>query len=83
MTTKLTLSVEKRIIQKAKRFAKQHEKSLSEIVTSYLARLVDANERSAEIDPEVLDLADEIPLEKLSRAHDARFQYLRKKYLHA
>jgi hypothetical protein len=65
MTTKLTLSVEKRIIQKAKRFAKQHEKSLSEIVTSYLARLVDANERSAEIDPEVLDLADEIPLEKL------------------
>ena len=36
MTTKLTLSVDKRVVQKAKRYARTRKKSLSEIVATYL-----------------------------------------------
>ena len=36
MTTKLTLSVDKRVVQRAKRYARNRKKSLSEIVTTYL-----------------------------------------------
>ena len=39
MPTKLTLSMDKRIIEKAKRFAKRSNRSLSEIIESYLARI--------------------------------------------
>ncbi len=36
MTTKLTLSLEKSIIEKAKSFAKKSGKSLSELIENYL-----------------------------------------------
>ncbi len=36
MQTKLTLSIDKRTIEKAKQFAKSTQRSLSEIVESYL-----------------------------------------------
>ena len=38
-------------------------------------------ELGTEIDPQVLDVADEIPVEKLTELDDAKFQYLREKYL--
>jgi hypothetical protein len=82
MTTKLTLSVEKQVILKAKRYARQHNKSLSEIVTSYLDFLSRDKDNIQEIDPEVLELSDEIPIEKLSAQGDDKFEYLRDKYLH-
>ena len=82
MTTKLTLSVEKQVILKAKRYAKRHNKSLSEIVTSYLDFLSRDKDNIQEIDPEVLEISDEIPIEKLSAQGDAKFEYLRDKYLH-
>ena len=82
MTTKLTLSVEKQVIAKAKRYAKRHNKSLSQIVTSYLDFLSRDKDDVPEIDPEVLALSDEIPIEKLSAPGDAKFEFLRDKYLH-
>ena len=51
MTTKLTLSVEKRIVQKAKRFAQTQNKSLSEIVTNYLDYISSQATYQADIDP--------------------------------
>ena len=71
MTTKLTLSVEKQVILKAKRYAKRHNKSLSEIVTSYLDFLSRDKDNVPDIDPEVLEVSDEIPIEKLSAQGDA------------
>ena len=44
MTTKLTLSVEQSIIEKAKIYAKQTGRSLSEIIQNYLEQLVDESE---------------------------------------
>ncbi|MFT6783778.1 MAG: ribosome recycling factor [Saprospiraceae bacterium] len=36
MNTKLTLSIEKKVIEKAKHYAKKSKRSLSEIIQSYL-----------------------------------------------
>ena len=82
MTTKLTLSVDKRLVEKAKRYAQQQGKSLSEIVSSYLDFV--SNEKGAveEIDPEVLEAADEIPVQKIPGLRDRKYEYLRDKYLH-
>lgn len=83
MTTKLTLSVDKRIIEGAKRFAREHDRSLSDIVTKYLKYLTDNDGYDADIDPMVLDISDDISSEELTRAGDAKYEYLRDKYLNA
>jgi hypothetical protein len=36
MNTKLTLTIEKNVIEKAKRYAKQNSRSLSDIIEKYL-----------------------------------------------
>lgn len=82
MTTKLTLSVEKAIIDKAKRYAQEHNRSLSEIVAKYLEYLAGDAATAIDIDPEVLDLSDEIPVEQLMDADDTKYRYLRDKYMH-
>lgn len=43
MNTKLTLSIDKQIIEKAKQFARQSNRSLSEIIESYLEKITDQN----------------------------------------
>ena len=82
MTTKLTLSVEKAIIDKAKRYAEEHNRSLSEIVAKYLDYLTGEAHSASGIDPEVLDLSDEISIEQIGDVEDAKYRYLRDKYLH-
>jgi len=82
MTTKLTLSVEKAIIDKAKRYAEEHNRSLSEIVAKYLDYLTGEAPCASDIDPEVLDLSDEIPPEQIGDVEDSKYRYLRDKYLH-
>jgi hypothetical protein len=81
MTTKLTLSVEKRVVQKAKRFAQTQKKSLSEIVTNYLDYISSQAIDESEIDPEVLQASGEIPPERIPDVKEARFRYLKGKYL--
>ena len=39
MQTKLTLRLEESLIQQAKRYAKQHDKSLSQVVSDYFKAL--------------------------------------------
>jgi hypothetical protein len=83
MTTKLTLSVDKEVIEKAKRYAQSHNRSLSQIVTHYLEALTEEEQGHSEIDSEILELADEIPIEELpSEEADAKYRYLKDKYLH-
>ena len=44
MTTKLTLTVEKGIIEKAKSYAKRTGRSLSELIESYLENITSEND---------------------------------------
>ena len=82
MTTKLTLSVDKQVIQKAKRFARTRRQSLSQIVTNYLDYISSPNVGATDIDPEVLELSDRIPAKDLPNLKDSKYRYLTKKYIH-
>ncbi|OJV35483.1 MAG: hypothetical protein BGO29_05210 [Bacteroidales bacterium 36-12] len=44
MNTKLTLTIEHSVIEKAKRYAKRKERSLSDLIESYLKALTSENE---------------------------------------
>jgi signal transduction protein with GAF and PtsI domain len=82
MTIKLTLSVEKSVVLKAKKYAREQGRSLSEIVTNYLRRLSGERDSSEELDREVVGISDEISPDRIPDLQDERFQYLRKKMLH-
>ena len=82
MTTKLTLSVEKRVIQKAKQYARIHKKSLSQIVTSYLDYISSQGAELPEIDPEVLAASGQISPEEVPNLKELKYRYLKDKYLH-
>ena len=83
MRTKLTLSVDQAVVERAKRYARKSKRSLSELVTSYLRQLTMADDPEEEIDPVVRDAADELPLTGLPDPKDAKLQHLMDKYLHA
>ncbi|HEV7350355.1 DUF6364 family protein [Telluribacter sp.] len=53
MTTKLTLKLDKEVIEKAKAYAEAHQKSLSKLIEGYLQLLVTQEEAEAK---------DEVPL---------------------
>ena len=82
MTTKPTPSVEKRVVQKDKLFARTHRKSLSQLVTSYLDHISSKDGELPVYDPEVLDAAGQIPLNRIPAAREPKYRYLKDKYLH-
>ena len=55
MNTKLTLSLDKNIINKAKKYAKNRNKSISKIVENYLKNIV-VNNEDEELTPIVSEL---------------------------
>ena len=59
MTTKLTLTVEESTIKKAKSYAKQTGRSLSELVGNYLDTLTKAD-TDQDISPDLLRIAGKI-----------------------
>lgn len=52
--SKLTLSVEKDVIARAKRYARQQRVSVSEMVETYLAAVAESPTRSAKVSPPIL-----------------------------
>lgn len=52
MNTKLTLTIEKSVIEKAKDYAKKSGRSLSDLIESYLQRLISESELGEETVPE-------------------------------
>lgn len=51
MNTKLTLTIERSVIEKAKRYARERERSLSDLIENYLKALTD------EMEPDDMDLS--------------------------
>ena len=64
MDTKLTLSLDKSIIEQAKIYAKSNKVSLSKLIESYLASLTSNYKSEIEITPLVKSLSGVISLEK-------------------
>lgn len=71
MTTKLTLSLSKSVIEKAKRYARGNNQSLSQIIESYLEKITSENPEFG--DPEldsirgIIKLPKDFDLKKESR----------------
>lgn len=76
MSTKLTLTIEKSVIEKAKDYAKRSGRSLSDLIESYLQRLISEAEPTEEMVPEEFkdlfgsvnlpsDLEDKVAIRKI------------------
>ena len=48
MNTKLTLTIEQSVIEKAKKYAKNKERSLSDLIENYLKSLTNSEEKTVE-----------------------------------
>lgn len=79
MDKKLTLSLNKTIIESAKDYAKSNDISLSKLIESYLTTLV-KQKNSTEITPLVESLSGVISLDKNFDEKDAYSDYLIEKY---
>lgn len=64
MDSKLTLKLDKEIIEQAKSYAKEHQVSLSKLIENYLQFIVAKKTESIEISPLVESLTGVINLEK-------------------
>jgi hypothetical protein len=61
MSTKLTLNLNKEIIEEAKSYAKNHQTSLSKLIENYLRSLTRASNKKSGVSPLVESLTGIIP----------------------
>lgn len=80
MTTKLTLSVEEKVIKRAKSFAHKTGRSLSEIVQSYLEDLTTEDKTDSAIPEDLKKIIGVVKLPKNFDEDRERSKYLSKKY---
>jgi hypothetical protein len=80
MDKKLTLSLDKTIIESAKNYAKSNNISLSKLIESYLTTLTKRKRNSTEITPLVESLSGVISLDRDFDVKDAYAEYLIEKY---
>jgi hypothetical protein len=80
MTTKLTLTVEKDIIEKAKIYARNTDRSLSEIIESYLSTIINEEEQTSDISSKLTKLTGSIKLPKNFDEKTALTEYFDNKH---
>lgn len=80
MDKKLTLSLDKAIIENAKNYAKSNNISLSKLIESYLTTLTKRKKQSTDITPLVESLSGVISLDNDFDVKDAYTDYLIEKY---
>jgi len=80
MTTKLTLTMEDRVIISAKRYAAENGKSLSDIVENYLKIISSDEETSVTLSPKVAKMMGVIKLPEDFDYKKDIGKILRKKY---
>ena len=80
MNTKLTLNLDKGVIDQAKSYAKDNGVSLSKLIESYLNSLTTRSEKKSKTSPLVKSLTGVIPSRNYDDKKDYK-DYLSKKYL--
>lgn len=81
MNTKLTLNLDKNIIESAKDYAKSNHTSLSKLIENYLNSLTTKEEIERKVSPLVQSLTGLIPYEPEEDYKRNYSEYLSKKYL--
>lgn len=81
MNTKLTLNLNKSVIENAKDYAKEHRTSLSKLIENYLDSLTKkSQQKESKVSPLVESLTGIIPNESEDKHRDDYYEYLSKKY---
>jgi len=80
MDSKLTLNVDKAVIERAKDYAKEHNISLSRLIESYLASLTSRETKEIEITPLVQSLSGVVKIDKDFNYKEEYPDYLMQKY---
>ena len=80
MTTKLTLTVEKSIIERAKSYAKNTGRSLSQIIESYLATITQET-TTTELSPKLKKIVGAVRLPESFNEKEELRSALEKKHL--
>ena len=80
MDVKLTLSLDKKIIDQAKRYARRKNTSLSRLIENYLGKVTSADKEDADISPLVKSLSGIVHLSAGADSKKSYTDYLSKKY---
>ena len=80
MDTKLTLRLDKSVIQQAKEYARTHQTSISSLVEAYLTLLTRSAPTSQTISPTVRQLTGVIDLKNANLDRENYRDHLAKKY---
>ena len=80
MNSKLTLNLDKNIIDSAKNYAKENRVSLSKLIENYLNSLTNKNIKKVDVSPLVESLTGIIPEQSLDNYKEDYYEYLSKKY---
>jgi len=81
MNTRLTLKLKKNVIDRAKKYAREHETSLSKIVENYLDTITSADTEHSQISPLVKSLSGVVTLRDNFNHKEVYQQHLNEKYL--
>ena len=81
MATKLTLSVEESVIKRAKSYAKNTGRSLSELIENYLQSLTSEQRDDRQLSPKLKKIAGSIKLPSDFDENQALHEYFEKKHL--
>jgi len=79
--TKLTLRLKKNVIDQAKRYANDHETSLSKLIENYLSAITTDSRSIVKISPLVQSLSGVIKLSENEEAKSQYHEHLSEKYL--
>jgi hypothetical protein len=80
MNAKLTLSLDRDIIEQAKEFARSRHKSLSKLIEGYLRQTTSPDDASKQVTPLVAKLSGVIDARKLGDHKSDYGDYLAEKY---
>lgn len=80
MDTKLTLRLDKSVIEQAKNYAKSNKVSLSKLIESYLSSLTNKRAEANKITPLVESLSGVINLDNTDNSKDDYTNFLMEKY---
>jgi hypothetical protein len=82
MNTKLTLTIEQSVIEKAKRYARERERSLSDLIENYLIALTNENAMDEEnVSPTIAQLRGSFKMPKDFDYKKVLTESLTKKFL--
>lgn len=81
METKLTLRLQKKVIDQAKEYASDHETSLSKLIENYLLAITEESESTENISPLVKSLSGVIQLQGNEDLKRKYHKHLDEKYL--